>query len=95
MQKSLSYTNLEERKDENTVDIKCPHCGVNTKYINTNDELEEAMHSINNCTNCLADISLQGKWTNQGWGIINILANRFGQEKLLFILQKNIFRNEL
>lgn len=56
---------------------KCSHCVASDK-----EEIEHNLVSINNCTNCLVDIQMKGKWTGDGYAILNNMIKKHGIETI-------------
>jgi len=52
---------------------RCPYCGASI-----HDDIMEAIESIENCTNCLADLKLNGGWTGIGHSIMTYFVEKHG-----------------
>ncbi len=51
----------------------CPYC-----YANIEDGLTETIKKLKSCTNCMADIHLQGEWAGNGFQVLKDLVKKFG-----------------
>ena len=56
------------------ITLHCSSCGADFNK----RTLEENLELISNCTNCLADLKLNGNWTGSGFRIMTKLIEKYG-----------------
>jgi hypothetical protein len=57
----------------------CMFCGASSDK----GSLDENLHLMRQCKNCVADIHMHGQWTGIGWTIIKALIAQYGYEEVV------------
>ena len=67
--------------------IHCIYCGADE-----NNSIEENLECINSCTNCIADLTIKGKWTGVGYKIMEMMIKKHGLDYVKYTSQKMAFK---
>lgn len=66
------------------INLHCSSCGADVNNLT----LEENLEAMKNCTNCIADLKTNGKWTGNGYRIMTFLVEKHGIDVVRLTEQK-------
>ena len=63
--------------------MRCDYCGADDSQL-----LVEVIAALRGCNNCRVDIKTAGKWTGNGYGILQALVAKYGEAAVVAAWEK-------